>query len=212
MTTLQETPNHLTIKSFARRRRLIIGLILLGFGLLIAFAVFLRVIQIRTLIAAELTQLPLPTQSEQVSTSGEVVVRLSYEVVRAVTRGARPVVGLAFLSFIAGVIVLAGYKPGQVVAFNKTSRQVTLVESDRFFRPQMAQYPFEAISAVRVERDRSFFSTGDHVFTVQLEIHLNDPTRRESDFIYKKPILLGQFNQTHAWAQDTAEKIQAVIA
>jgi hypothetical protein len=212
MTTLQETPNHLTIKSFARRRQLIIGLLLLGFGLLVAFAVFFRVIQLRTLIADELTQLPLPPQSEQVSTSGEVVVRLSYEGVRAITRGPRPVVGLAFLSFIAGAILLASYKPGQVITFDKTSRHVTLIESDRFFRPQVAQYPFEAISAVRVERDHSFASKGARVFTVQLEIHLNDPTRRESDFVYKKPIVLGQFNQTHAWAQDTAEKIQAVIA
>jgi hypothetical protein len=212
MTTIQETPNHLIIKSFARRRRLIIGLTLLGFGLLVAFAVFLRLIQLRTLIADELTQLPLPTQSEQASTSGEVVVRLSYEAVRAVTRGARPVVGLAFLSSIAGVIVLAGYKPGQVIAFNKTSRQVTLVESDRFFRPQVAQYPFEAISAVRVEQDRSFISKGAHVFTVQLEIDLNDPAQTESDFVYKKPILLGQFHHSRAWAQDTVEKITAVIA
>lgn len=212
MSTIQETPNQLIIKSFSRRRRLIIGLILLGFGLLVAFAVFFRLIQLRTLVADELTQLPLPAQSELASTSGEVVVRLSYEGVRAVTRGARPVVGLAFLSLIAGVIVLAGYKPGQVIAFNKTSRQVTLVESDRFFRPQMAQYPFEAISAVRVEQDRSFVSKGAHVFTVQLEIDLNDPTQTESDFVYKKPILLGQLHHSRAWAQDTAEKIKAVIA
>lgn len=212
MTTIQETPNHLIIKSFSQRRRLIIGLILLVFGLLVFSAVFFRLIQLRTLLADELTQLPLPAQSEQASSSGEVVVRLSYEGVRAVTRGARPVVGLGFLSFIAGAIVLAGYKPGQVIAFDKTSRQVTLVESDRFYRPQVAQYPFEAISAVRVERDRSFAGKGDHVFTVQLEVNLNDPTRRESDFVYKKPILLGQFKHNRAWAQDTTEKIQAVIA
>ncbi|NJN19102.1 MAG: hypothetical protein HC822_24040 [Oscillochloris sp.] len=98
------------------------------------------------------------------------------------------------------------------MTFDKTSRHVTLVESDRFFRPQVAHYPFEAISAVRVERDRSFVSKGDTVFTVQLEIHLNDPTRSESDFVYKKPILLGQFKHNRAWAQDTAEKIKAIIA
>ncbi|NJN19101.1 MAG: hypothetical protein HC822_24035 [Oscillochloris sp.] len=113
MTTLQETPNHLIIKSFAQRRRLIIGLTLLVFGLLVAFAVFFRLIQLRTLLADELIQLPLPAQSEQVSSAGEFVVRLSYEGVRSVTRGARLVVGLGFLSFIAGAIVLAGYKPGQ---------------------------------------------------------------------------------------------------
>jgi hypothetical protein len=212
MTTIQETPNHLTIKSFARRRRLIIGLSLLVFGLLVSFAIFFRLIQLRTLLADELTQLPLPAQSEQVSSAGEVVVRLSYEGVRSITRGPRPVVGLGFLSFIAGTILLASYKPGQVITFNKTNRHITLVESDRFFRPQVAHYPFEAISAVRVERDRSFVGKGDNVFTVQLEINLNDPTRRESDFVYKKPILLGQFKHNRTWAQDTAEKITAVIA
>jgi hypothetical protein len=212
MTTIQETPNHLIIKSFARRRRLIIGLTLLIFGLLVSFAVFFRLIQLRTLLADELTQLPLPAQSEQVSSAGEVVVRLSYEGVRSVTRGARPVVSLGFLSLMAGAILLASYKPGQVITFNKTNRQVTLVESDRLYRPQVAQYPSEAISAVRVERERSFVSKGDHVFTVQLEINLNDPTQMGSDFVYKKPILLGQFKHNCAWAQNTAEKIKAVIA
>jgi hypothetical protein len=211
MTTIQETPNHLIIKSFSQRRRLIIGLTLLVFGLLVSFAVFFRLIQLRTLLADELTQLPRPFQSAQVPSSGEVVVRLSYEGVRSVTRGPRPIVGLGFLSLIAGVIILAGYKPGQVIAFNKTSRQVTLVESDRFYRPQVAQYRFEAISAVRVERDRSFVSKGDDVFSVQLEINLNDPTQIESDFVYKKPILLSQFKHNRAWAQDMVEKIKAVI-
>jgi hypothetical protein len=211
MTTIQTAPNQLIIKSFSRRRQLMIGLILLVFGLLVSFAVFFRLIQLRTLLVDELTQLPLPAQSQQVSSSGEVAVRLSYEGVRFVTRGPRPVVGLGFLSFIAGAIMVASYKPGQVIAFNKTSRQVTLVEPDRFYRPQVSHYPFEAISAVRVERDRSFVSKGEHVFTVQLEIDLHDPTRIESDFVYKKPITLGSFNHTHAWAQDTVAKIQAVV-
>lgn len=212
MTTIQDTPNQLIIKSFSQRRRLIIGLTLLVFGLLVAFAVFFRLIQLRTLLADELIQLPLPAQSAQASSSGEVVVRLSYEGVRSVTRGPRAIVGLAFLSSIAGAVLLASYKPGQVIAFDKTSRQVTLVESDRFYQPQVAQYPFEAISAVRVEQDRSFVSRGDHMFTVQLEIHLNDAIRTGSDFVYKKPILLGQFEHNRAWAQDAVEKIQAVIA
>lgn len=209
MTTLHATSNQLIITSFARRRRLIIGLTLLGFGLLVSFAVFFRLIQLRTMLADDLTQLPLPAQSQQASSSGEFVLRLSYEGVRSITRGARPVVGLGLLSLLAGAIVLASYRPGQVIAFDKTSRQVTMVEPDRFFRPQVAQYSFEAISAVRVERDRSFVSTGDDIFTVQLEISLNDPT--QSDFVYKKPITLGQFTHNQAWAEDTAEAIKAVI-
>jgi hypothetical protein len=211
MTTIQETPDLLVIKSFSHRRRLIFGLALLLFGLLVSFAVFFRLIQLRTLVADHLTQLPRPAQSEQVPSPGEVVVRLTYEGVRFVTRGPRPVVGLGFLSLIAGGIILAGYKPGQVIAFNKTSRQVTLVKSDRLFRPQIAQYPFQAISAVRMERDRSFTSQGDNVFTVQLEIDLSDPTQNESDFVYKKPILLSRFKHSRAWAQDMVEKIEAVI-
>jgi hypothetical protein len=211
MTRIRETPNRLIIRSFSQRRRLIIGLTLLSFGLLISFAVFFRLIQLRTMIADSLTQLPRFAESAELPSSGEVVVRLSYEGVRFITRGPRPIVGLGFLSLIAGIIILARYKRGQVIAFDKTSRQVTLVEPGRFYRPQIAQYPFEAISAVRVERDRSFASKGDNVFTVQLEVNLSDPTEIESDFVYKKPILLSRFRHSRAWAQDMVEKINAVI-
>jgi hypothetical protein len=211
MTTIQETPYHLTIKSFSQRRRLIIGLTLLAFGLLVSFAIFFRLIQLRTLVSESLTQLPRSTQIAEAPSSGEVLVRLSYEGVRSVTRGPRPIVGLGFLSSIAGLIILAGYKPGQVITFDKGGRQVTLVTSDRFFRPQMSQYPFAAISAVRVERNRSFASTGANVFTVQLEIKLDDPTHSNSDFVYKKPISLSRFKHNRAWAQDLVDKILAFI-
>jgi len=141
MTTIRETPNRLIIRSFSRRRRLIIGLTLLVFGLLVSFAVFFRLIQIRTLVADSLTQLPRFAESAEVPSSGEALVRLSYEGVRFVTRGPRPIVGLGFLSLIAGVMILAGYRPGQVITFDKTSRQVTLVES------------------VRVKRSRTLFTS-----------------------------------------------------
>jgi hypothetical protein len=211
MTTIRETPNRLIIRSFSHRRRLIVGLTLLLFGLLVSFAVFLRLIQLRTLIADRLTELPRSAQSANVPSPGEVLVRLSYRGVRSVTRGPRPIVGLGFLSLIAGGFILARYRRGRVIAFDKTKRQVTLVESYRFYRPRITRYPFEAISAVRVERDRSFASKGDNVFTVQLEIDLSDPTRIESDFVYKKPVLLSRFRHSRAWAQDLVEKIKAVI-
>lgn len=211
MTTIQETPNQLIIKSFSQRRRLMIGLTLLLFGLLISLAVFIRLIQLPILVADALTEFPPVAQNAETPSSGEVVVRLGYKGVRLLTHGPRPIVGLGFLSLFAGVVILARYKPGQVITFNKTSRQVTLVEFDRFYRPQIAQYPFEAISAVHVERDRSFASRGDNVFTVQLEINLNYQNQEESDFVYKKPILLSKFKHNRSWAQDMVEKIKAVI-
>jgi hypothetical protein len=211
MTTVRETPNRLIIKSFSRRRRLLVGLTLLVFGLLVSFAVFFRLIQIRTLVADSLTRLPRFAESAEVLSSGEALVRLSYEGVRFLIRGPRPIVGLGFLSMIAGVMILAGYGPGQVITFDKTSRQVTLAEPGRFRRHQMAQYPFEAISAVRAERDRSFASKGDNVYTVQLEINLSDPTQTKSDFVYIKPVLLSRFKHNRAWAQDMVDRITAVI-
>jgi hypothetical protein len=211
MTTVQETPNRLTIKSFSHRRQLIIGLTLLLFGLLVSFAIFFRLIQIRTMVADSLTQLPQANQSAEAPSPGEVLVRLGYEGVSSATRGPRPVVALGFLSSIAGMIILAGYKPGQVTTFDKTSRQVTLVKPDRFFRSQIVHYPFEAISVVRVERDRSFASKGENVYTVQLEVDLQDSTQKKSDFVYKKPILLSRFNHHRGWAQEMVKKITAFI-
>ncbi|MEM7028234.1 MAG: hypothetical protein AAF629_01485 [Chloroflexota bacterium] len=212
MTTIQESLQQLTIKSFSQRRRLIIGLVLVTFGLLVSFGVFIRLIQLRTLVSDALTQLPSTAQNAQEPSSGEVVVRLSYEGVRSVTRGPRPIVGLGFLSLLVGMIILAGYKSGQVITFDKNTRQVTLIQSDRFYRPQMAQYPFEAISAVKVERDRSFASKGENVYTVQLEIDLNDADQANQDFVYKRPIRLTRFRHDQIWAQDMVKKIEAITA
>ena len=211
MTTIQETPAHLTINSFSERRRLIIGLALFLFGLLIALVFMFRVIQIRSLIAEELTELPQFAQSSDAPSSGEVVLRLGYEGTREFARGGRPVVALGFLSFIAGIVILARYKPGHVVTFDKHSRQLLLVEPDRFFRPQISHFPFEAISAVRVERDRSFAGRGESVYSVQLEIDLNDSTQADSDFVYKKPILLSRFDQEQVWAEEMVAQINRII-
>jgi hypothetical protein len=213
MTTIQETPNRLTIIAFSHRRRLIIGLILLMLGLLVSFAIFFRLFQIRTMVADSLTQLPQTAQSAEAPSPGEVLVRLGYEGVRSATRG--PTTrswALSILSSIAGMILLAGYKPGQVTTFDKTSRQLTLVEPDRFFRPHIVHYPFEAISAVRVERDRSFASTGERAYTVQLEVDLQHSTGENSDFVYKKPILLSRYNHERSWAEEMAKRITDFIA
>jgi hypothetical protein len=212
MTTIQETPNQLTIRAFSQRRRLIIGLILLAFGLLVSFAIFFRLLQIRTMVADTFAQLPRTAQSADIPTPGELLVRLGYEGVRSATRGPRPIVGLGFLSSIAGLILLTGYKPGQIITFDKNSRQLTLIAPDRFFRPQMAQYPFEAISAVRVERDRSFASTGERSYTVQLEVDLQISTGEKSDFVYKKPILLSRYNHERSWAEEMVKRITGFIA
>lgn len=211
MTTIRETPDQLTIKSFTRIRRLVIGLVLLIFGLLVAFAVFIRLIQLRTLVSDALTELPANAQAEQELSSGEVMVRLSYQGVRSVIYGPRPVAGLGFLSFITGIIILLGYKPGQVITFDKTNQQVTIVQADRFFRPQITQYPLQTISGVRMERDRSFMSQGENNYTVRIEIDLNDPADENQDFVYKKPILLSTYKHNQGWAQNMVQKIEAFI-
>lgn len=209
MTTIQETDNQLVIRSLAGRRRLIIGLTLLVLGLCVTFAIFLRLVRIRTLIAEELTQLPQVAQSEEIPSSGEVVIRLGYEGVRRFSRGPRPVVALAILSSISGLVILARYQPGQVTTFDKIGRQIILVEPDRFFRPQVSHYPFDAIAAIREERDRSYSRIGDDVYSVQVEIDLNAATQTESDFVYRKPIVLTQFSHSRDWAQALINKIEA---
>lgn len=211
MTTIQETPEQLTIKSFSQRRRLIVGLALLLFGLLILSAILFRLIRVTTLVSDSLTELPRLAQIEEVPSPGEVMVSLGYRGVRLATHGPRPIIGLGVLSLFAAGVILSRYKRGQVITFKKSDRQIILVESDQAHKTQPEQYPFEAISDVRIERDRSFTGKGDQVYTVQLEIDLNDPTEQGSDFVYKKQVLLSRFKHSRAWAQEMVEKIESII-
>ena len=216
MTTIHKSGSQLTITAFTQRPRLIIGLILLVMGTLIALAIFVRLFQVASLASMSLTELPQSVESVDNLpgdvAGGEVLIRLVYGGVRAAIRGQRPVLALALLSAIVGALMLVGYKPGQVAIFDQDTQQVTIRQPQRFWRTTVSQHPFDAISAIPIDQDRSYYSRGDKRYSVQLEIDLQDPAaREESDFVYKKVYSLSAYAHEQAWAEKTVTQIQALL-
>lgn len=217
MATVRKSASQLTITSFSHTPRLVVGLTLLLVGLLIIFAIFMRLIHIRSLVSESWTELPQSIEmtddlTEDDLTPGEVFVLILYGGARSLTREQRPVVALAILTAIVAAAILAGCKRSQIATFDRSKQQVTIIQPDRFFRAKVLQYPFEAIAAIRIDRDRSFLSRAERSYRVQLEIDLQDAAAKEqSDFIYKKVYPLSSYNHDQAWAEDTFAELEAFV-
>ena len=211
MPTIQESPTELTIKSFARTRRLVLAIVLLLLGLLIVFAVPVRLLQMRDIEPPPIRI--LRERGFDPPTSAELLARLSDESGRTLIRGQRPILLPGILSLIAGAALLFSYTTGQTITFDKPSRQVSIKQSHRPFRVQTSRFDFDDITDIRVDRNRSYLSKGSNNYTVRLTFDLNGPnTEKPSDFVYKRQCLLSRYKLDQTRAQAMVDRVSAFVA
>lgn len=210
MPSIQESPTQLTIKSFARTRRLILAIVLLLLGLLIVFAVPAKLLQMR-----EIEPPPIRILRERgfdPPTPAELLARLSDESGRTLIRGQRPILLPGILSLIAGAVLLFSYTTGQTIIFDKPSRQVSIKQSHRPFRTQVSHFDFDDITDIRIDRNRAYLSKGPNNFTVRLEFDLNNPDAiQPSDFVYKRQWLLTRYRLDQGEAQAIVDRVNAFV-
>lgn len=160
MKIAKQTPTILTIKSNKHLKLLTFGTVILVFGLLTIILVRVQPLRQSDLQVSKLFDLQQESadsynpdaQNPSLAATG---FRLTYYTGRLLFTRERPVVVLALLALVAGLLILIGPFRSQVVKFDKSRQQVELKQPRWFFRSHIETYSFQKICEVSVERERA---------------------------------------------------------
>jgi hypothetical protein len=150
------------------------------------------------------------TQNPSLAATG---FRLTYYTGRLIFTRERPVVVVALVSLIAGLLILIGPFRGQVVTFDKSQQRVDLKRPGWFFRSHVETYPFQRISEVSVERERAS-TKSERNFGVILSISHSEGAPLSRNYVHYKTVLpVSQaFRYDYDRAKTMAEQIKKFLA
>ena len=214
MRIAKQTPTLLIVKTNERRLLLTIGAILLLVGLLITIVVRIQPLNQRELHLSSLFYYQQEGAASfepeaQQSSVADTGFRLAYYVGRLSFTRERPIVALALVSIIAGFIIVVGPSRSETTTFDKAQQQVMLQQPGWFFRSKVESHPFQKVSEVRVERDRSNTRKGQN-FGVSLVINQSEGIPLSRNYIHYKTVypLSGSYDYDYESAKNVVEQIQ----
>ena len=125
----------------------------------------------------------------------------------------RPLILIALLAVLGGLIVLIGPYRSTIAAFDKTAKQATLTKPRWFFRSHKEIYPFQAITEVRVERERTTRRRGRN-FGVNLIISHSDGVPLTRNYVHYKTVfpLSEALRYDYETAREVADGIKLFMA
>ena len=207
MKITKQTPTILTIKSNKHLKLLIFGTVVLALGLLIIVLVRVQPLRQSDLQVSKLFYLHQESadsynpdaQNPSLAATG---FRLTYYTGRLLFTRERPVVVLALLALIAGLLILIGPFRSQVVKFDKSQQRVELKQPRWFFRSHQERYPFQQISGVSVERERAS-TKKERNFGVNLSISHSEGTPLSRNYVHY--ITVVPVSQSYRYDYDRAK-------
>ena len=218
MKIAKQTPTILTVKSNKHLRLLVFGIAIFALGLLAIIVVRVQPLRQSDLQVSKLFYFQQEsadsfnpdTQTPSLAATG---FRLTYYTGRLIFTRERPVVVLALVGLIAGLLILIGPFRGQVVTFDKSRQQVELKRSLWFFRSHVEIYPFRQISEVSVERERAS-TKSERNFGVILSISHSEGAPLSRNYVHYKTVhpVSQSFRYDYNRAKTMAERIQTFLA
>lgn len=138
--------------------------------------------------------------NERDISGGEIGVLLLYRIGRIAGDGLRPLLGLAAIGIIAGIVMLLMPNPSMQIVFDSSAREVQIIRYDWFFRPGSETHQLEDISEIRVERSTE--QIGDKVYRASLVLSLSEGLPLTPNYVHYKKVF--PFSQSYRYSYEGA--------
>lgn len=218
MKIAKQTSDELIISTNHRAGLRLLGLALLIFGLLVVFLVRVqplgqRELQDPSLLRQQQAGRPEVEPDFQEPSPSEAGYRFVRYVGQSLLNQERPLLVVAALGMIAGLVILAGPFGHRRAEFDGAHRRVVFKQPGWFFRGRAESYAFDDISEVRVERDRTG-RRNDRNYGVSLVIGHSEGAPLSRSYIFYKTVfsLSDSFRYDYPTAKKLVDQVRAFIA
>ncbi len=218
MRIARQTSTVLTVKTGDKTRLFILGLIILAVGLVIV-----SVTKVKP-VAQAYFEPPNESLHQEEDTSveepesnnpslPEISFQLAYRTGQLIVSGVRPIFILGAVGVFGGLFILMGPNRNKSIKFDKSKQQVSLKEPRWFFRSKVEKYPFEDISEIRVERDRSPGNAGDRNYGANLVFSHSEGVPLTRNYVHYKTVfpLSEAYRYDYESAQDMVTHIRTFL-